>query len=537
MVKLIQSAFIVVCMAAFALQANAQTSIRLSTVVKSTGSTGSNPIKIHEELDMGPTVADRMKALENMRLEYLNGFDAESKIVLGVDVNENASGTEKSETQAVTLKSVRMDVLMNDNSTRSFSEFSSLTMALLAEGSGDASTRKPFFTLPGRTGSNTITGNEFRDKFDSTITIPVPVDMDFTQAKEVTIHIDFLNVNSKLGDPELFYDYTNGFEDLALLNDADSRYIDNVAAGVLLNGDVVGEEPIPAGAPMVISLRDETVPYVEWVGYPSSTGHYLVGYEDLFPNLGDYDFNDLTVAYRVELGFDLNSQVTYIRGEAILITRGADYTHDWHLRMGVTGASGTITEALYRPVEYEFGTKGELIQQFEPRSFNNAAQIDLRGFADTKALFPAPEGCKFTNTPECDTFIKGPKYIFNIVFDTPVDPAKISPAPFDPYLFVRNTNYEIHTIGQTLASQRTAMGYDSSANNSNNQTSFVDNNGFPFAMMLAKPWQPPIEGWSMEVAYPDFVNYVQTSGGQKKDWYLRPDTTKVHPSARFVWQW
>ncbi|HSG61991.1 MAG TPA: LruC domain-containing protein [Pseudomonadales bacterium] len=531
--KLIQSTVLMLCLSGLAINANAATSVRLSSVVKSTGTTGNDPIRIHEELDMGDTVAARMQALENMRLEYLNGLDAESKIVLGVDVNENAGGTEKAETQAVALKSVRMDVLMNDNSTRSFTEFSSLTMALLAEGSGDAITRQPFFTLPGRTGSNNITGNEFRDNFDSTITIPVPLDMDFTQAKEVTIHVDFLDVNSKLGDPELFYDYTNGFEDLALLNDADSRYVDNVAAGILLNGDVVGEEPIPAGAPMVISLRDETVPYVEWVGYPSSTGHYLVGYEDLFPNLGDYDFNDLTVAYRVELGFDLNSQVAYVRGEAILITRGADYTHDWHLRMGVTSASGTVTESLYQPTA---DGHGELVGEVTTRAFNGS-QIDLRGFADTKALFPAPAGCKFTNTPECDTFIQGPKYIFNIVFDTPVDPENISPAPFDPYLFVRNTNYEIHTIGQTLATQRTSMGYSASGNSGNNQTTFVDGNGFPFAMMLAKPWQPPIEGWSMEVAYPDFVNYVQTSGGQKKDWYLRPDTAKVHPSARFVWQW
>jgi LruC domain-containing protein len=488
---------------------------------------------LHQEVDLGTTVAERMQALEDIRLEYLNGIDAESKLVIGVDVNENASGTEKSETQAVALKSVRMDVVFLDDSTLTITDFSTLTMALLAEGNGDASTRQPFFTLPGRTGSNTITGNPFRDKFDSTITIPLPVDLDFTTAKAVTIHIDFLDTNAKLGDPELFYDYTNGFEDLSLLNDSDSRYIDNVAAGVILNGDIPGEEPVPAGAPMVISLRDQDVPYLEWIGYPSSVGHYLVGYEDRFPNLGDYDFNDLTVAYRVELGLDLNSQVTNIRGEAILITRGADYSHDWHLRLGVGSASGTITEWLYQPTA---DGHGELVNTPTPRSFSGN-QIDLRGFEDTKSLFPAPEGCKFTNTTVCDTFIQGPKYVFNIVFDTPIDPASISPEAFDPYLFVRNTNYEIHLIGKTLAGQRTTFGYTPSVNSAQGQIDFVDSNGFPFGMLLVSPWQPPIESRSMEVAYPDFVDFVLTRGAQKKDWYLRPDAAKVQASEQFIWLW
>lgn len=517
----------------FASSASAASSFRLTNYVQSSGSTGTKPVMLHQEAELGQTVEARMQSLEDIRLEYLNGIDAESKLVIGVDVNENASGTEKSETQAVALKSVRMEVVFIDDSTLTVTDFSTLTMALLAEGNGDASTRQPFFTLPGRTGSNTITGNPFRDKFDSTITIPLPLDLDFTTAKAVTIHIDFLDTNAKLGDPELFYDYTNGFEDLSLLNDSDSRYIDNVAAGVILNGDIPGEEPVPAGAPMVISLRDQDIPYLEWVGYPSSVGHYLVGYEDRFPSLGDYDFNDLTVAYRVELGLDLNSMVTNIRGEAILITRGAEYSHDWHLRLGVGNASGSISEWLYQPTP---DGHGELVSAPSPRRFASN-QIDLRGFEDTKALFPAPEGCKFTNSTVCDTFIQGPKYVFNIVFDTPIDPASISPEAFDPYLFVRDTSYEIHLIGKTLAGQRAAMGYAPSVNSAQGKVDFVDSNGFPFGMMLVSPWQPPIESRSMEVAYPDFADFVLTRGNQKKDWYLRPDAAKVHASEQFVWQW
>lgn len=507
-------------------------SYRLTNTVQSSGTTGSKPVKFHEEINIGDTVAARMQALENLRLNAV-AMEGKSKLVIGVDVNEAANATEKSETQAVALKSVRLDILMKDGTTYNLTDFSTLTMALLATGNNGPETRQQYFTLLGSTGSNTITGSVFKDKFDSTLSIPVPDDIDFTQALEVTLHVDFLDVNTKLGDPELFYDYSNGFEDLAILDDVDARYLDNVAKGVITNGDDPAQEPISAGAPMVISLRDKAVPYVEWLGYPSSTGHYLVGYEDLFPNLGDYDFNDLTVAYRVEVGLDLNSQVTQIRGEAILVTRGADYTHDWHLRMGINSGSGTITESYY-----EKGSDGYpvLLGEQSTRTFKNATQIDLQGFSDTKAIFPSPVGCRFTNT-ECNTFVLGPKYIFNITFDRPIDYANLSLAPFDPYLYVRSTGYEIHLIGQSLAGQRVSMGYDQSQNSRQGENTFVDENGFPFAMMLASPWQPPIEGWSMEQSYPDFTPYVETRGASKKDWYLRPNADKVHPSDRFIWSW
>lgn len=507
-------------------------SYRLNTVISSSGSTGSKPIEFHNDLNLGDTLASRMQALEDLRQESITMTGA-SEIILGVDVNEAASGTEKSETQAVTLERVELVVLMNDGTTYNLTDFSTLTQAMLATGNNGPETRSPYYTLLGSSGSNTITGLVFKDQFDSTLTIAVPEELDFTQAVEATLHIDLLNVNTKLGDPELFYDYSNGFEDLALLNDADARYLDRVAKGIISNGDKLDTQaPLPSGAPMVINLRDGDAPYVEWVSYPSANGYYLVGYEDLFPKLGDYDFNDLTVAYRIEVGLDLNSKVSQLRGEAILVTRGALYSHDWHLRIGIGNGSGEVTTKLYQPTADGYG---ELIETLIS-TFKNDSHIDIRGFADTLALFPPPEGCDFTNT-ECETFLQGPKFIFNVVMDRPIDITSMGDAPFDPYLFVRNTSKEIHLIGLPLAASRTQNGFDASNNQSSGNTTFVDENGFPFAMMLTSEWQPPKESRSMEVSYPDFPNYVESRGVEKKDWYLRPDSTKVHPRDKFVWQW
>jgi len=483
-------------------------SYRLSSVV-STGTTGNKPVLFHEEINMGDTLAARMAALEALRQESIL-MDRESKIVIGVDVNENASGTEKAESQAVALKSVRLEITMNDGTEYTLTDFSTLTQALLAEGNETAGQRKPYYTLLGRSGSNAITGSVFRDSFDSTLSIPVPENVDFNNAVSVTLHIDFLNTNSKLGDPELFYDYTNGFEDLAVLTDADGRYLDNVAKGILLNGEYLDtEDPVSAGAPMVINLRDKQAPYVEWIGYPSSTGYYVVGYEDLYPYLGDYDFNDLTVAYRVELGLDLNSEVKQIRGQAILVTRGAAYDHNWILNIGMN-TTGTITESLYNPTP---DGHGELASS-DTRQFNG--ELSLAAFINTLTVFPAPAGCKFTNT-ECAQYIQGPKYIYSVVLNQPISFGSVQSAPFDPTLYVINTKQEIHLPG--------------------NGGSYIDENGFPFAMIMPQPWNPLVEAIRVEDGYIDFPEYVQTNGNSKKDWYTRPVQVKVHGNNRFTWEW
>ena len=85
-----------------------------------------------------------------------------------------------------------------------------------------------------------------------------------------------------------------------------------------------------------------------WNYFPSSTSFFVVGYEDLYPNKGDYDFNDLTVAYRLQYGLNGDGDVIAIQGLAYLITRGSAYSHDWHLGVAIQGnTSGALSCTTY----------------------------------------------------------------------------------------------------------------------------------------------------------------------------------------------
>lgn len=481
--------------------ANAQVSIRLTDVIKSQG-TGN---------------IDLFKDVTAMQLEDLR-LDNDGMIVLGVDVNESSDGTEKASTQAITVKSVKMTVLFQDNSQKVYgtdNDFFTETQALLAE--YPETQRLPYYTLLGESGSSRITANnDIQGEFDSTLKIHVPDSLYDTalgiEAVSVVIEIVLLETNTSLGDPEAFYDYTNGFEDLALLNAEDTLFIDDYGSGRDEAPTVVLTNPPATSDPLSVST---------WNYFPSANAYYIVGYEDLYPAKGDYDFNDLTVAYQVRFGLNEENKVVTIRGTAYLITRGAGYSHNWHLQIGLpqqtlngeaVSASLDCTTFLDPENEYDLVPCDPLASG----QFNGTA--DILVFNGTKQIFSDPYGNYFTNTIRDQIFIKGPKSTFRLDLNTPVLPSEITAAPFDPYLDVLNTG-EIVRLLQV-------------------DPEFKDENGFPFGMLLPSEWRPPIEYNSISDVYQLFDNFVASDGLEDVDWYntySANDVVKVPNVNEWAW--
>ena len=131
--------------------------------------------------------------------------------------------------------------------------------------------------------------------------------------------------------------------------------------------------------------------------------------------------------------------------------------------------------------------------------------------------------------------------------------ADLPAAPFDPYLYIINTDYDVHLIGQSpLPSSRIASDED-----------YRDGEGFPRAMLVPGIFSPPMEltniteaypgsGWvdGMEPGawYPGFQDWVDALGDTVDvglledptsvpgvllvptvDWYFHPDEDLVMP--------
>jgi LruC domain-containing protein len=475
---------------------NAQESVRLTDVIKSSGTGNINFFK--------NVTADQ---LEQLRLD--NG----GSIVIGVDVNESANGTEKATTQAVTLGSLTLTVTYSDNTQKVYDLASGCctteTQALVAE--APDTLRLPHYTLLGESGSSRITANNaIQGAYDSTIKIAVNDTLfdpaQGIEATSVIATISWLDTNTNLGDPEAFYDYTNGFEDLALLNAVDTAFIDDYSAGLDEAMAVILTNP-----PEVVDPQAVTT----WNYFPSASSYYLVGYEDLYPKKGDYDFNDLAVAYQVRYGLNSDSEVVTIRGTAYLITRGAGFNHDWHLKIplpGNTTATYSCTTLLIPGDEYSFqdcSTSGS--------GFINGT-ADIQVFSNTADIFADPMGAVQTNTLKDQTFVNGPKSTFRVDLDVPLPASSIGEAPYDPYLYVHNSGEKIQLLQVNPA--------------------FKDAGGYPFGMLMPVDWLPPLEYFSISTIYPLFDGFVASEATENVDWYNTFLSNYVVDAPTMdVWEW
>ena len=481
----------------------------LFTTLFSTANADEETTKLKHKISQGSgdinlLLAQGNKSISPLVLEALR-LQNNGLLMLGVDINEASSGSEKSTSQGVAIEHLTLTVII-DEDTYTFTDFSTKTQCSLAKINSE--NRQFYYTLLGRTGSNSIAGSNLDGtSFDDTLKIPVNIDL--STAQSIHLDIQFLETNQSLGDPEEFYDYSAGFEDLALLTATDVDFLDTQAAG-------------REDAPLVV-LTNSPTEVASRVYYPSSTSYYLVGYEDQYPQLGDYDFNDLVFAYIVNFGLNDEFNVVTVSAEGYLIARGGSYDHSWHLRIPLPeGSQADGTFQLYIPPGSSSGS--ELIQYIDTSS-----GLDVTLFNNTTSLFFDPAS-PFTNTIWDAEHILGHKFSFEISLSNPVTLAAMDEAPFDPYLFVHNTNLEIHLEGKSAVLAE-------SDNINRGLTSFSDENGYPFALVFPEEWKFPNEYVDIGAAYPELLEYIQSNRQSKVDWYQNGVASGITRHKKSDWEW
>ncbi len=452
---------------------------------------------------------DVLKAQGNKAISpaVLESFrqDNSGDLVFGVDVNEAANGSEKADSQGVAIESLVLTVETTE-AAFTFTDFETETKSVVAP--ANEQTRREYYTLIGRTGSNNLTGSGLNGtSFDATLT--VPVSMDLSSATAVTLSVTLLETNVSLGDPEAFYDFTAGFEDLAIVTESDSTFLNSQAAG--------RDE-----APLVV-LTNEVTEVVAELFSPSADSYYLVAYEDEYPQKGDYDLNDLVVAYRVTFGLDQNGDVKTIAGEGYLVARGGLYDHDWHLRIPINVDNRFVGQySLYSP-------PGSDNAEERLENIDVSSDLDIRIFANTRNIFIDPES-PFVNTVGGGDVIPGDRFDFNVSLENAIPLEAVGEPPYDPYLFVNSTGYEVHLTGKSPV-------HPNSLNNLSGNNTFVDGSGFPFAYVFPETWRNPLERVDVGIAYPELLLFIESGREDFQDWYLSGSEAHLSETSRDIWLW
>jgi hypothetical protein len=211
------------------------------------------PTVLTDTIKSGSGIIDVMKDVSAAELQAaLSG----GTLFLGADLNEDASGLEKATSQGVAIKEIEL-ILQTTAGDFSFSDFYTNTTALILE--AGATQAAEYNTLFGQTGSNQLTSSVSGfdlSTFDDVIEIRnIDVTGDILSAQ---IRVSFLDTARNAGDTESFFDYSAGFEDFAILAEADAQLLDSANIGLADAPTTVtytastpsgGDLAAPSGAP------------------------------------------------------------------------------------------------------------------------------------------------------------------------------------------------------------------------------------------------------------------------------------------------
>lgn len=242
------------------------------------------------------------------------------------------------------------------------------------------------------------------------------------------------------------------------------------------------------------------------IAYPAE-GVYTVAFEDLYPSAGDADLNDYVIEFKNKEDLNSAGKIVRLRGAYQHVAKGAGYRHQLFIKLPVT-TGATIT--------YKMTQADGKVEVAENTTTVSANKLNA-GFE----IFPdSNKTIRGQNVHPGNVFKPGFIATVEIIFDTPVERASLGAFPYDLFAYVINTKQEIHFPGLYK--------------NSNGKDKYLDQSGFPWAILVPGPWKYPYEGYdirkSSETGYADFALWVASGGKEYKTWYNNvTNESKVFP--------
>ncbi|EKJ85911.1 hypothetical protein LEP1GSC017_0123 [Leptospira meyeri serovar Hardjo str. Went 5] len=258
------------------------------------------------------------------------------------------------------------------------------------------------------------------------------------------------------------------------------------------------------------------------------SGRYTIAFEDMYPSAGDADLNDHSTVFSTEMDKTPTNKVKTLRGTYTHVAKGAGYNHELRLSLDVpTNAtvqvnyldgSGKPWNGCAAASKYTANAAGDCTG-----GTLNAAQLK-RGVlilpSSDKTLFGSKNAPKAGSTFTINDFVRGVTAQVTITFEEPVD------LNATKNLVGGHLNYFLAINQKTdgVFRQIYRPGYFV---DNKGKDSFIDKNGFPWAIIVPGIFNHPTEGAdirnSSTSGYIFFNSWMQSNGVAHKDWYLHVD--------------
>lgn len=243
---------------------------------------------------------------------------------------------------------------------------------------------------------------------------------------------------------------------------------------------------------------------------PSELGHGSLAFEDMWPAIGDYDFNDLVIQYKY-IQY-LNAENRSVRMKMIFDL----------VAMGATFHNGFGIELPMDPSKVESVSGYELT--------GNQIILDSKGLESGQSkpvvivfddAFDHLGGNAIVNTKDDGASAPSKRFEVWVEFTEPLSLQEVRTQLFNPFIFIEDRSRELHLRNKTPTelADLSVLGTESDFSDQNLSKYYRSENNAPWAIDIIHQFRYPKESSRIDRAYKRFMNWAHSNGSDYHDWY------------------
>lgn len=247
--------------------------------------------------------------------------------------------------------------------------------------------------------------------------------------------------------------------------------------------------------------------------YPAANATSTLLFEDLWPEKGDYDFNDLVLDYKYTFVKNADGLVKDLVIESTVKAVGG-VLHNafaWHLNIPASAVESVSGQQIFNNLIERQANGTEAKQQ----------DAVIFSFDDSKKVLPAPSGYTVANVLDDAPKVDPVSSTLTITFTEAISQSELGTIPYDPFMVPGNNRIaEIHLKGYEptpLADEGLFNTADDASTKGSDYYATIL--GHPWVLHIELSVQHPKENRDFSTAYTHFQNWVESNGTQYADWY------------------
>ena len=247
---------------------------------------------------------------------------------------------------------------------------------------------------------------------------------------------------------------------------------------------------------------------------PTSSTSGSLCFEDLWPSMGDYDFNDLVIDYQYTFYTNSNNEVSQLDATFSLRAIGASYENGFGFQLDID--PNKITSA----------TGAKLTENMITTSSNGTESSQSKAtfivFDNAKKHLVKSPGGSFSNTEKGVTLISPAVFNYSIKFASGITLSDLGSAPYNPFIFVNGTrDREVHMVNNAPTDLASTSYFGTMADDSNPDIKryYKNKDNMPWVLHIPQSFAYPYEKTNINSAYFYFKQWAESSGRDYTDWH------------------